>query len=196
MNQECPSFETRCCIGDDPILLAEISSLYNREGRYFSVIDEPRLQRPDGQNEVIRRSNCIARIRPEVIIYAGLSGKAKQSFSSYFSSRLVVDINSLEEIESKLETNESLSGDVLHWGRQRLAIGLLLAKQSGRRLKIDLDESPLMFGIPGSTGHVVVVEDRTDPAPIIAPSPIFVPGKISTRIPIHTFLDICTGLLM
>ena len=168
MNQECPSFETTCCIGDDPILLAEISSFYNREGRYFSVIDEPRLQRPDRQNEVIRRSNCIARIQPEVIIYAGLSEKAKQSFSLYFPSRPVVGINSLEEIESKLGTSVPLTRDVLHWGRQRLAIGLLLAKQSGRRLKVDLDESPLMFGIPGPTGHLVVLEDRKDPAPIIA----------------------------
>jgi hypothetical protein len=166
VNQECPSFERTCCIGNDPILLGEISSFYNKERHYFSVMDEPRLEREDAQNEVIRRNNSIARIRPEVIIYAGLSDESKREFSSRLPSRFVLEINSTEEIDSKLPS--SFPREVLHWGQQRLAIGLLLAKQTGRRLKIDLEESPSTFGIMGSSGHAVVLEDRTDIAPIIA----------------------------
>ncbi len=168
MNQECPSFESACCIGDDPILVGEISSLYNKDKHYFSVMDEPRLEREDAQNEVIRRNNAIVRIGPEVIIFAGLSEESKREFSSHLPSRLVLEINSTEEINSKLANRIGFQREVLHWGGQRLAIGLLLAKQTGRRLKIDLEDSPSTFGIPGASGHVVVVEDRADLAPIIA----------------------------
>lgn len=168
MNQECPSFERACCIGDDPILIGEISSLYNKGKHYFSVMDEPRLQREDAQNEVIRRNNSIARTRPELIIYAGLSEGSKREFSSRLPGKLVLEVNSTEEIDSKLSTRVCFPTEVLHWGQQRLAIGLLLAKQTGRRLKIDLEESPPTLGIPGPSGHVVVLEDRADIAPIIA----------------------------
>ena len=168
VNQECPSFERACCIGNDPILTGEISSLYNKDRHYFSVMDEPRLERDDARNEVIRRNNSIARTRPELIIYARLSEESKREFSSLLPGRLVLEVNGTEEIDSKLSSRACLPREVLHWGQQRLAIGLLLAKQTGKRLKIDLEESPPTLGIPGPSGHVVVLEDRTDIAPIIA----------------------------
>lgn len=113
MNQECPSFERACCIGDDPILTGEISSLYNKGKHYFSVMDEPRLQREDAQNEVIRRNNSIARTRPELIIYAGLSEGSKREFSSGLRGKLVLEVNSSEEIDSRLSSRVCFPTEVL-----------------------------------------------------------------------------------
>ena len=133
MNQECPSFERACCIGDDPILTGEILSLYNKGKHYFSVMDEPRLERDDAENEVIRRNNSIARTRPELIIYAGLSEGSKREFSSRLPGNLVLEVNRTEEIDSKLPSRVCFPTEVLHWGTMKSSPGYSQRKGYSRK---------------------------------------------------------------
>jgi hypothetical protein len=168
MYQECPVFEDTCCIGDDPILLAEISSFFNEIGHYFPVMDEPRLTREDASNEVIRRNNALAIIKPNTIIYADVSEESKREFSSRIPKEKIIELNNRDEVNGKLSYKKTHPDEILHWGRERIAIGLLQAKQTGKRLKIDLEESPSIFKLEGTSGNLVICEERKDIAPVIA----------------------------
>lgn len=46
-----PNFENSALVTDDAVLAAQVSSIFRRSGRYFSVIEGPRMGRPDASSE-------------------------------------------------------------------------------------------------------------------------------------------------
>src|SRR5574340_1580152 len=76
-----PPFEIAAIVGDSPTLVAEIASLFTRPRRYLSVIDGPRMTRPDWTNEVIRRTNALAKAQSRRVILAGLNADSVKHLS-------------------------------------------------------------------------------------------------------------------
>jgi hypothetical protein len=67
-----PRFAPLVLVGDDALLLAELTTLLAKRTAYLPILNGPRLQRPDREHEVIRRANAIAKVQPQSVIFAGL----------------------------------------------------------------------------------------------------------------------------
>jgi hypothetical protein len=102
MERDLPSIESICCIGSNLGLVAEISSLFNRNDYYFAVFNEPHFNKLVGENEFLRRSNTIARIKDVKVIYADIDEETNKKFSSRIPSHKIIEINNSVEIDSKL----------------------------------------------------------------------------------------------
>jgi len=170
------------CISDDAVFAAEISSLYSKRNYYFPVLEGPRMARQDYRNEVVRRNNTMARIQPDKVIIAALENKATNALKKYIPSRRFIELKSNVEIDSKLERKQK-SDKVLHWGHERLSIGLLKAKQTHRRLQVDLKESPRDTYISGEGDHLVVFEERIGIESVIVANYAFSIGSALQVIP-------------
>jgi hypothetical protein len=168
MNSRAPLFERFCCIGDDPILVAEISSLFNKASHYFSVINAPVLRDLDTDNDVIRVTNALSIMQPDIVIYAGLTEKVKQKFSSRIPLKKILEVNNIDEIDVKLKSRTKNNQDMLHWGRDHLGLGLFWAKHSSKRLRIDMEESPLSDILDMERDVLVVYEEQNIISDIIA----------------------------
>jgi hypothetical protein len=186
LQQVAPRFEKTCCLGDNPALVGEISSLFNTEAAYFAVMDEPRMGRMDADNEVIRRTNAMARIRPEKIILAGMSLEAKEAVLERIPQHRAVIIERAEEVEDRLGLKPGDSENMLRWGQERIAVGLLRAKQGRKRLVVDLEESPEITYVGGTSGHLVICEDQDDVAAVIAANYAFSIGAGLILIPSYS----------
>ena len=71
-----PSFEHSTLVTDDAILAARISALFRRPGRYFPVLNAPRMGRQDAGNEITRCRNSLVLTRPRKVLLGGISREA------------------------------------------------------------------------------------------------------------------------
>lgn len=58
-------------VTDDALAASLLSSCWAKAGKYVSVLESPRMDRPDAENEIARILNVINRIRPSIILYFG-----------------------------------------------------------------------------------------------------------------------------
>ena len=79
-------FSDTVLITDNARMAASISSKFNGISTYFTVLEGPRLKRPDYENEVIRLANVIGRLRPRMLIYAKQPKKASKLLSEYIDT--------------------------------------------------------------------------------------------------------------
>lgn len=103
MNLRCPPFVETVIISDDAQLAAQVSSVFAKAGSYLSVLDGPRLARPDSDNEVTRRNNAIARVQPDLIVLAGLSDDSCMALERQLPARMIKqahDVSSAKELVS------------------------------------------------------------------------------------------------
>ena len=84
-------------ISDNPSLSAAISSAFSGPGQYVSVLEGPRLRRPDATSEVIRLVNVIGRLKPRLIIYADQPKEASQKIAEYIETG-VFHVNSADDL--------------------------------------------------------------------------------------------------
>ena len=160
------------CITDDPISGGIISSYFNQENEYFALIECPRLARPDALNEIIKRVNLIARIKPEVIIFANITKEIIGTIKKYFPDQKILDIDAINEIDSLLKVEFKCDNlEKLYCKPEEIVYGSLLAKFKKNHLFID-DNAPNLnyFEINKlvSSGHLVTIDDNKGIVPIIA----------------------------
>ncbi len=160
------------CITDNPIFGAVISSYFNEDNRYFSLLEAPRLARPDASNEMMRRTNLMARIQPQVIILADVSDEIVLAFTKYVPIRKMLRIKTLGEIDSILKETFGFEDlEKLPCKPSEVAIGLLTAKSQKKHLLI-ADKAPTIALLTkkqsASKRHLVVIDDNRWISPIIA----------------------------
>src|SRR6266849_368671 len=130
-----PSFEAVAIVGDKPSLVAEISSLFKRPRRYLTVLDGPRMSRPDWGNEVVRRSNALIMAESRRVIVADLPIETTQCLSRDWPGGTFISITSAQEGQTALKGWTKSPSDKMVWGSDNLGVGLLLARRSKKYLQ-------------------------------------------------------------
>ena len=135
-----PSFDNSALVTDDAVLAAQVSSIFRRPGRYFSVIEGPRMGRADVSSEAARRRNALAKSGADHIFLGALADDACAAMISG-GGRFEV-VQNMEAVLQALRGKLSRPRKQLHWGPTNLGIGLHLARSQGMELICDLSESP------------------------------------------------------
>ena len=182
MNFSSPRFSKTLIIADDAQLAAQVSCLFNKVNTYLTVLDGPRMERPDHVSEVIRRNNAVARVQPDRVIYAGLSDAASEAFKKHLPARLVERVNSYGEIAKLQQAEVALRADPLVWGYDRIGVGLLKALRLRSQI-IFTNKSSVTDDVPSRSGHLVVCEQGEELAEVIAANYAFSLGAGLCLIP-------------
>jgi hypothetical protein len=162
----CPTLSRALVITNDARLAAQVSCVLARAGAYLPVIDGPRLTRSDHDAEVIRRTNAAARVKPNVIVFAGLPADASDALA-YLPSKQIQRVLTSSDVDRLPRDGTPLNVPPLMWGRDRIGIGLL--KALGLRSNIVFADSPSPIEhVPSKSGHLVVCEDGDDLSQVIA----------------------------
>jgi hypothetical protein len=161
-----PSHEDSVLITDDPLLAARVSALFVRRGRYLSVIDGPRMSRPDADSEVVRRRNAIVMSGARKVLVGGLPSSAVSGIRPGWRDCTVSD-----EYDDHVRTLRGIvkrPTHALHWGPENLGIGLYQARLARKALLPDLSTSPAINLIEAGN-HLLIACERGDPlAEVIA----------------------------
>lgn len=154
-----PVFEKTALVTDDAVFAAQISSLFRRPGRYFPVLDGPRMGRQDAENEVIRRRNALAKTRAGQVLLSGLPREALQAFTPDDHFVTVSDVDHAAEV---LRGRLKRPKGALHWGTSNLGVGLYLARNQSKELVCDLAQSPAIDYVEKGR-HLLVACELGDP---------------------------------
>jgi hypothetical protein len=154
-----PSFELSVLVTDDPLLAARISALFARPGRYFPVIDGPRMSRPDADNEVVRRRNAMVLTGAQRVLMGGLPAPAISAIRPGWREVIVSDRYD-DHVQALSGTVRRPAG-TLRWGPDNLGIGLYRARLARQELQPDLGTSPPLSMVEAGT-HLLVACERGD----------------------------------
>lgn len=127
-------FRDAICIADDRNLAVMISSYFSQLGRYFCVFESPRMSRPDVINEVIGITNTLAKLQPDVIVFAGLSQDATGLLKSRLPVERIIEVHTPVDIQ-KLATFKP-NRPALRCSVSLLAEGLVVCAREGKMLEI------------------------------------------------------------
>jgi hypothetical protein len=152
-----PSFEHSILITDDPLLAAQISSLFRRPHHYFPVMDGPRMKRPDADNEVVRRRNAIIKTGARNVLLGGMLPQATAAMQGGWGNCMVAD--AYEEHVQALRGVVKRPADTLRWGPTNLGVGLYQARLERKELLPDLEQSPSVDVVEAGK-HLLVVCER------------------------------------
>jgi hypothetical protein len=171
---QVPSFETVALVTDDDALAARASSLFRRRGRYFSVLDGPRMSTQDADNEAVRRHNALVMTGARQILMGGLPSAAITVMQSGWKSCTVCD--DYEDLVKALRGIVRRPPNALRWGRENLGVGLYVARMQGKELCTDLASSPEQTVVEAGT-HLLVACERGDAfAEVVASNLAFASG--------------------
>jgi len=180
MTLRAPKLMNTAIISDDAYLAARLTSAIAMRFHYLSVMDGPRLKRPDAQAEIVRRNNALARIKASDVILSGLSDDQVKAMSDKLPNG-IVHLHGHADVES-LASEAVLNNECLKWGRENIGVGLLKALYEGRL--IDFDENgPTTATIGGKSKHHVVCEAGNNISEIIAANYAYSLGASLTIIP-------------
>lgn len=163
---KCPSILPTAIISDDPQLAGALACALAQRDRYLPVLDGPRLTRPDGDAEIIRRINVLARANTKNTLLAGLSPEGEAAMLAKLikpNSRVV----GFDDIENLAVDPERIARPRLVWGQDRLGLGVLTAMYSGRLIEFTDEASPT-HAVPTKSGHLVVCEAHEPLSEVIA----------------------------
>jgi hypothetical protein len=165
---KCPPIADSFIFADDARLAAQLSCALSEPASHLPVCDGPRMQRPDREIEVLRRHNVVGRARSQTVYFAGLLDNAFDALRASLSARRDLPCHRVSSISdmSSLVPGRRMSG-VLHWGRDRIGIGLLKALRTGQ--SITFDDVPSEYEwMPSENGHMVVCEEGEELSQVIA----------------------------
>lgn len=172
--ETCPRLLPAVIISDDPRLAALVSCGLALEGAYLPVMDGPRLQRPDGPAEIVRRNNGLARAAPKSVVLAGVTPDGRAAIERTLPKQLLSRVDGVVNLERQI--NESLGGgDAIRWGRDRIGVGLLKALRAGTTIVFEDRPSP-DEAVPSRSGHMVLCEAGEDLSEVIAANYAFALG--------------------
>jgi hypothetical protein len=162
---KCPPFSNKFVFADDPKLAAQLCCTLSVAGVYLPVCDGPRMQRPDRKLEVLRRHNAMGRTRANIAFMADLSDDAFDALRQSLASRRNVSCH-------RITLSEEVDGydrgrDTLHWGRDRIGVGLLKALRAGQNLVFEDGPSPYEW-VASKSKHMVVCEGGEELSQVIA----------------------------
>lgn len=167
-----PEIETRAiCVTSDVTQGCAISAFFNESAKYFATfyfpdIDETShgsfLEKIISERIATLINNVVARLRPDRVILVGLNNAQKEYFFSRFPRRMLVEIDSLDQVEDKLGFLGAQFEGVLNCRRSDAPLGLFYAKK--KRLKLLLNDSaePMRVESFFETDGVVFLEDEDD----------------------------------
>lgn len=155
-----PSFEQAIIVTDDPLLAARISALFVHPSRYLSIMDGPRMSRPDADNEVVRRRNAMIMADARLVLVGGISSTAATAIRSGWRNCTVSD--HYEDHIQALRGTVRRPASVLRWGPDNLGIGIYQARLTHQEFQPDLDTSPSRNVIEAGK-HLLVACERGDP---------------------------------
>lgn len=68
-------------VSNDVVAAAMLSAFWARAEKYMTVLECPRMDRPDAENEIARALNVIQRVRPRLILYFGDDPRVSSSLT-------------------------------------------------------------------------------------------------------------------
>ena len=178
-----PPFEIVAIVGDEPRLVAEISSMFTRPRRYLPIIDGPRMNRPDSSNEVIRRCNAIVMAQSRRVVVADLPVDRTQELSRNWPSGTFISVTSAKEVDKALKGWIKCPNEKMDWGSDNLGVGLLLARRSKRYLQTAAGASSPIASVPGGTHLLIACEVGHELAQIAASNLAFAMDATFLAIP-------------
>jgi hypothetical protein len=159
-----PRFSDAAIVADNAFLAAMLCSRLAKRGEYLTVLEAPRMTRPDAEAEVVTCNNTLARSGARRHFFAGVTAEAKDSLRPYLNANELVDAAAEDVIA---EIDGSLSNGELVWGRSNIAVGLLRALRQNKYLAFS-DTGPTQAHECGLNSHLVVIEDGDLLAQVIA----------------------------
>ncbi len=189
MNQaRVPLVEDRCvCIAAEAgvPLAAMISSYFDQPGTYFAVFGFPTLSFPYagageknsddgyfshvlGEKAAAEINNALARIQPQRIILVGLTEVEQTYLRVRLPEDRLIEINGIDDFLSHFGELVQ-EADLLTCKRTQLAEGLLAARSSKQRLRLN-DNAPDLPReyISGSAAGLIVVEASAGLSDVVA----------------------------
>lgn len=164
---ESPALHAAIIMGEDPFLIARLSALIAQKGKYLSIIDGPRVTRPDAEAEVIRRKNAVARTKAKKIIIAGIPGEIAGRFAPHFPSHMTINVDHVGQATNTVLGIRVRSGTPIQWGNTNIGVGLLRALQT--KVPIEFTDIPSEERYAAPQGdHLVVCEDDNELSQVIA----------------------------
>lgn len=136
-----PAFETCALVTDDAAFAAQVSSFFRRPGRYFPVLDGPRMTRPDHASEVVRRRNALVQTGARQVVIGKLpTGAAAAVGHRWRHCASADDVDTVAAILRGLVRRPERR---LDWGSDNLGIGLYKARMANCELAINQAASPV-----------------------------------------------------
>lgn len=161
-----PTVQRTALISDDARLAALVSCAAARRGTYFTVLDAPRLGRPDHRTEVIRRNNVLARVKARRVLLGALSDEATERLRCALPKGFTTVVPGAAEAEAWLPVDIA-SRPPITWGRDHIGVGLLTAMRGRTWIKFD-DAAPTAAYIAPTGDHLVVCEAGNDLSEVMA----------------------------
>jgi hypothetical protein len=116
---------------------------------------------------VIRRRNAIAKVRPQVVVFAGLPDATTALFLPLQPDTPVRRVQQAEEMVGERFANGRLGREPLSWSRTHIGVGVLQALRSRRRIAF-ADIEPPHTSVDMQSSHIVVCEDGDLHSQVIA----------------------------
>lgn len=161
-----PRIADTLVMGDDPYLLAELSSLLSRKRQYVPVLDGPRMARHDAEAEVTVRNNATARSKARHFILAGMLEESIAPFRDRFPAERTTAVTSLAQALAQGAVRERPTKR--RASRGIIALPLLQALREGRQIEfVDVVEEPAASPTRGRR-HLVVCEEGDLHAQVVA----------------------------
>jgi hypothetical protein len=165
---KCPLMSRNMVIADDARLAAQLSCVLSETGRYVPVIEGPRMSRADRDAEIARRNNAASRVKPEAIFLAGLTDDTVAALTARFTPRLRLRLRRIVTLEDINALHDGRTTSIpLHWGNDRIGIGLLKALRTKTTIAFEDHPSPIE-NVPAKSAHLVVCEDGDELSQVIA----------------------------
>lgn len=93
-------------ITDNAVAASILSSCWAKPSKYVTVLESPRMDRPDAENEIARTLNVINRIRPSIVLYFGDDNRVSEEIAGSMPIPML-SFKALEELEQfKINVNE------------------------------------------------------------------------------------------
>ena len=163
-----PVFGRVAIVGDEPILLAEVLSLFAKPREYVALMDGPRMTRSDASNEVIRRMNALSLSSARHIVLAGLRNDQVGALSEACRPKTLIVADSMAVAAASLKGVVKRREAQLDWSSENLGIGLYLARRSKRELRPGGLASTDQTFVPAGTHMLVVCEQGDEMAQVTA----------------------------
>ena len=110
---QCPPIRKLAILSDDAELAARLSCIFNRPGYYLPILDGPRMTRPDGRSEAVRRNNAIAKAGVTRIALADLTAEQRAAMASLLPSKSILATTAHDLVQA---LRERPPPSVLKWG--------------------------------------------------------------------------------
>lgn len=159
MPPKCPDLHETAIVTDDWRLAARFSCALARKRLYVTVLDGPRMTRPDADAEVIRRNNVLARLNAKHVILAGLSDEAGAAMAEKLPKKRST-LCTADDIQ-KFAPPERVVREPLRWGQDNIGVGVLSALYQGRL--IEFGDSPTLSSVMSSKSNHLVICEAGDP---------------------------------